>query len=86
MRQALGHQCNPSSDGHASLAHRESHLGNAIEEHLQGGEEKEARIQVRIVDAVWGDVSAKEQCCADDACEGCLKHPAINVSCIYPLK
>lgn len=52
--------------------HCERHLCNAIEKHLEGAEEEEARIQVSIVDAVGRNVSAQEQRGADDGCEGCL--------------
>ena len=76
----------PSCVSHARLAYRECHLSNAIEEHLQGGKEEKTRIQVCIVNAVWGNVSAKEQRRTDDACKGCLQQPAINVSCNSPLK
>lgn len=83
--QASGCHCDASWVSHARLAYRECHLSNAIEKHLQRGKEEEARIQVSIVNAVWGDVSAKEQRRADDACKCCLQHPANNVSCNLPL-
>lgn len=54
------------SEAHSAQAHRECHLSNAIEEHLQGCKEEEARVQVRIVDAVSSNVSTQEQSCADD--------------------
>ena len=35
------------------ITYREGHFCNAIEEHLEGGEEEEASIQMSVVDPIW---------------------------------
>ena len=54
-------------------AHCECHLCNAIEEHLLGAKEEEARVQVGIVDPIRVNVSAQKQSCTHNASESCLQ-------------
>lgn len=45
---------------------RKSHLCNAAEEHLEQGEEEEARVQLAIGNAVRMDMCAQEKCGCDE--------------------
>lgn len=55
-------------------AHRHGEVGNAVEQHVQGGEEEEARNLLPVVGGPWVDVGSEEECGSNKAYEDALIH------------